>query len=121
DATRRAPRRARRPAGPGNGPAPTPPPAHRRPEQPPPEPARGPAATALRIDRMPKSAKARSLENVPPPSPEPLAVPVADSHTHLDMQQDRTGTPVAEALERAAAVGVTRVVQIGCDLPRARW
>jgi TatD DNase family protein len=48
-------------------------------------------------------------------------VPVADSHTHLDMQRDRSGTPVEEALERAAAVGVTRVVQIGCDLPRARW
>ncbi|MEO3750414.1 TatD family hydrolase [Streptomyces sp. B6B3] len=70
---------------------------------------------------MPKSAKARSQEAVPPPLPEPLAVPVADSHTHLDMQQERQGTPVAEALERAAAVGVTRVVQIGCDLPRARW
>jgi TatD DNase family protein len=70
---------------------------------------------------MPKSAKARSLEAVPPPLPEPLAVPVADSHTHLDMQRDRLGTPVEEALERAAAVGVTRVVQIGCDLPRARW
>ncbi|MGP4112190.1 TatD family hydrolase [Streptomyces sp. 4N509B] len=70
---------------------------------------------------MPKSAKARSLETVLPPPPEPLAVPVADSHTHLDMQQDRSGTSVEEALERAAAVGVTRVVQIGCDVPRARW
>jgi TatD DNase family protein len=70
---------------------------------------------------MPKSTKVRSLESVPPPPPPPLAVPVADSHTHLDMQRDRTGTTVREALERAAAVGVTRLVQIGCDLPRARW
>jgi TatD DNase family protein len=29
--------------------------------------------------------------------------------------------PVAEALARAAAVGVPRIVQIGCDLPGARW
>ncbi|TDC65493.1 TatD family hydrolase [Streptomyces hainanensis] len=66
---------------------------------------------------MSKSAKAKALEPVPPPLPEPLAVPVTDSHTHLDMQD----TSVEEALEKAAAVGVTRVVQIGCDLERARW
>ncbi|MDT0323295.1 TatD family hydrolase [Streptomyces millisiae] len=66
---------------------------------------------------MPKSAKAKALEPVPPPLPEPLAVPVTDSHTHLDMQD----TTVEEALAKAAEVGVTRVVQIGCDLERARW
>ncbi|GAA1914495.1 TatD family hydrolase [Streptomyces sodiiphilus] len=52
-----------------------------------------------------------------PPLPAPLAVPVIDSHTHLDMQE---GT-VREALEKAAAVGVSGVVQIGCDVERARW
>lgn len=52
-----------------------------------------------------------------PPLPEPLRVPVADSHTHLDMQD---GT-VEEALEKAASVGVTTVVQIGCDVERAHW
>ncbi|MFR9673483.1 TatD family hydrolase [Streptomyces sp. TR06-5] len=52
-----------------------------------------------------------------PPLPEPLRVPVADAHTHLDMQD---GT-VEEALEKAASVGVTTVVQIGCDVERARW
>ncbi|WP_059007111.1 TatD family hydrolase [Streptomyces specialis] len=66
---------------------------------------------------MPKSAKSRAEQHVPPPPPEPLAVPVTDSHTHLDMQD----TTVEEALARAAAVGVTRVVQIGCDVERARW
>ncbi|MFR9726151.1 TatD family hydrolase [Streptomyces sp. MS19] len=66
---------------------------------------------------MPKSAKAKAEENVPPPLPEPLAVPVADSHTHLDMQ-----TPgVEEAVAKATAVGVPRLVQIGCDVERARW
>ncbi|MER5636014.1 TatD family hydrolase [Kitasatospora sp. NPDC002227] len=53
----------------------------------------------------------------PPPLPAPLAVPVADSHTHLDMQ---SGTP-AEGLAKAASVGVTTVVQVGCDVPGSRW
>ncbi|UED85897.1 TatD family hydrolase [Streptomyces profundus] len=66
---------------------------------------------------MPKSAKAKAEQTVPPPLPEPLTVPVADAHTHLDMQE---GT-VEEALAKAAAVGVTRLVQIGCDVARARW
>ncbi|MFF7330838.1 TatD family hydrolase [Streptomyces sp. NPDC008150] len=52
-----------------------------------------------------------------PPLPEPLRVPVADSHTHLDMQ---SGT-VEEGLAKAAAVGVTTVVQVGCDLKGSQW
>ncbi|MFI5531617.1 TatD family hydrolase [Kitasatospora sp. NPDC051853] len=55
--------------------------------------------------------------STPPPLPAPLAVPVADSHTHLDMQ---SGTP-AEGLAKAASVGVTTVVQVGCDVPGSRW
>ncbi|MEU1260520.1 TatD family hydrolase [Streptomyces cellulosae] len=56
-------------------------------------------------------------KNAAPPVPEPLRVPVADSHTHLDMQ---SGT-VEEALAKAASVGVTTVVQVGCDLKGSRW
>ena len=52
-----------------------------------------------------------------PPLPEPLRVPVADSHTHLDMQ---AGT-VEEGLAKAASVGVTTVVQVGCDVRGSRW
>ncbi len=44
-------------------------------------------------------------------------MPVADSHTHLDMQ---SGT-VEEGLAKAASVGVTTVVQVGCDLKGSRW
>jgi TatD DNase family protein len=44
-------------------------------------------------------------------------VPVADSHTHLDMQ---SGT-VEEGLAKAASVGVTTVVQVGCDIKGSRW
>lgn len=44
-------------------------------------------------------------------------MPVADSHTHLDMQ---SGT-VEEALAKASSVGVTTVVQVGCDVRGSRW
>jgi TatD DNase family protein len=57
-----------------------------------------------------------------PPSPEPLPHPVVDNHCHLDITRDGdTPLPPDEALAAAAAVGVTRIVQIGCDLPGARW
>ncbi|MER7787585.1 TatD family hydrolase [Streptomyces sp. NPDC097640] len=56
-------------------------------------------------------------KDAPPPLPEPLRVPVADSHTHLDMQ---SGT-VEEALAKAASVGVTTLIQVGCDLAGSRW
>jgi TatD DNase family protein len=59
-----------------------------------------------------------------PPAPEPLPHPVVDNHCHLDIA-DGTGedawiTPT-EALARAAATGVTRIVQVGCDLEGSRW
>ncbi|MFD9573164.1 TatD family hydrolase [Streptomyces sp. NPDC059982] len=56
-------------------------------------------------------------KDAPPPLPQPLRVAVADSHTHLDMQ---SGT-VAEGLAKAASVGVTTVVQVGCDVKGSRW
>lgn len=65
---------------------------------------------------MPKKT-AEDDRRTPPPAPEPLRVPVADSHTHLDMQQ----TTVPEALAQAAAVGVDTLVQVGCDLDGSRW
>ena len=58
-----------------------------------------------------------------PPVPEPLPHPVVDNHCHLDIADGPDGSwlPTGEALAQAAAVGVTRIVQIGCDLPGARW
>ncbi|MFF0017126.1 TatD family hydrolase [Streptomyces sp. NPDC005374] len=56
-------------------------------------------------------------KNAAPPLPAPLRVPVADSHTHLDMQD---GT-VEEKLAKAASVGVTTVVQVGCDVRGSQW
>lgn len=58
-----------------------------------------------------------------PEAPEPLPHPVIDNHCHLDHSRsdDEPALPVAEALELAAAVGITRIVQVGCDVPSSRW
>ena len=57
-----------------------------------------------------------------PPAPEPLPLPVVDNHCHLDIGRDGAApVPLDEALAAAAAVGVPRIVQIGCDLERAPW
>ena len=55
-----------------------------------------------------------------PPAPDPLPHPVVDNHCHLDIA-DGDWLSTEEAIDAAAAVGVTRIVQIGCDLPGARW
>lgn len=55
-----------------------------------------------------------------PPAPEPLPHPVVDNHCHLDIA-DGDWIDTADAIAAAAAVGVPRIVQIGCDLPGARW
>ncbi len=57
-----------------------------------------------------------------PPTPEPLPHPVVDNHCHLDIARgDEEPPDVDRAIAEAAAVGVPRIVQIGCDLPGARW
>jgi len=65
-----------------------------------------------------QSNRARDArQDAPPPVPDPLPSPVADSHTHLDMQ-DRT---VEESLELSASVNVTTLIQVGCDVPSSEW
>jgi TatD DNase family protein len=57
-----------------------------------------------------------------PPVPQPLAVPVVDSHTHLDVTVEETGTTTVEALlDQAVKAGVDRIVQVGVDVPSSRW
>jgi TatD DNase family protein len=57
-----------------------------------------------------------------PPAPDPLPIPVVDNHTHLDMSRDGNDAPdIGAMIEAATAVGVPRMVQIGCDLPGARF
>jgi len=61
-----------------------------------------------------------SRDTTRPPLPEPLPAPVVDNHCHLDIQ-DGDWLDTEKALELASSVGVPRIVQIGCDLPGARW
>jgi TatD DNase family protein len=56
-----------------------------------------------------------------PPAPEPLPHPVVDNHCHLDIADGDTWVSPTEALAQSAAAGVPRIVQVGCDLPGARW
>jgi TatD DNase family protein len=56
-----------------------------------------------------------------PPLPEPLPGPVVDNHCHLDIQDGDKWLDTDTAVELASSVGVPRIVQIGCDLPGARW
>jgi TatD DNase family protein len=56
-----------------------------------------------------------------PAVPDPLPAPVVDSHCHLDSTQANSGLNPEEAIRLAADVGVTRIVQIGCDPEGCRW
>jgi len=57
-----------------------------------------------------------------PPAPDALPIPVVDNHTHLDLSRDGDDPPDIQAVIKAAtAVGVPRMVQIGCDLASARF
>jgi TatD DNase family protein len=56
-----------------------------------------------------------------PEPPAPLGEPTVDAHTHLDACGCTDAADVAAAVDRAAAVGVTRVVTVADDLASARW
>ncbi|HEX6918461.1 MAG TPA: TatD family hydrolase [Phycicoccus sp.] len=59
-----------------------------------------------------------------PEAPDPLPIPVVDNHTHLDISREGEAVSVADlapVLRAAAAVGVDRVVQVGCDVPGAEF
>lgn len=82
---------------------------------------------------MSRSASSRAnRRGEPPPSPEPLPAPALDSHTHLDIvlgerpAGDEHGEWASDAavdaeIAAAAAVGVTRLVQVGVDVASSRW
>ncbi len=56
--------------------------------------------------------------------PEPLPSPVVDNHCHLDIADGPDHDQwfsTEDAIAAATQVGVPRIVQIGCDLPGARW
>jgi len=80
------------------------------------EPTREP--TRSRAPTEEKSGSRR--DRTRPPAPEPLPHPVVDNHCHLDIA-DGDWFATEDALAAARQVNVTRIVQIGCDLPGARW
>lgn len=87
-----------------------------------PDPAAGPAGPTRARAAVDERGSRRNRER--PPAPDPLPHPVVDNHCHLDIADAGEGDDwlsTADALAAAAAVGVTRIVQIGCDLPGARW
>ncbi len=71
------------------------------------------------MTEAPRSKSAAKGER--PPLPEPLAVPVADSHCHIDIGYDDQWLEVGEAQALAASAGVDRIVQIGVDVPSSQW
>jgi TatD DNase family protein len=80
-----------------------------------------------------RSASSRAnRRGEPPPSPEPLPAPALDSHTHLDIVLGErpagdehgewaTDEDVDAEIAAAAAVNVSRLVQVGVDVPSSRW
>lgn len=75
-----------------------------------------------------------------PPVPEQLPVPAVDTHTHLDICTGnrgpiKAGEPAPEVepeegevfppldffYDTAQAAGITRIIQIGCEMGAARW
>lgn len=65
-----------------------------------------------------------------PPLPEPLPSPVADSHVHIDMgtgkshnawDLDNNTTEIEDLIQQAAKVNVTKIVNVGCEIPGARF
>jgi TatD DNase family protein len=61
----------------------------------------------------------RNLER--PPLPEPLPAPVVDTHCHLDVADGHSSFSPEDAIAAATAVGVERIVQVGCDVESSRW
>ncbi|WP_062077957.1 TatD family hydrolase [Demequina globuliformis] len=56
-----------------------------------------------------------------PPVPEALPAPIVDNHCHLEYPAGDEPRSVERRLEDAAAAGVTRVVQVGCEVDSAIW
>jgi len=80
------------------------------------EPTRQPTRSRAATEEKTGSKRDRTR----PPAPETLPHPVVDNHCHLDIA-DGDWLATDDALAMAAEVGVRRIVQIGCDLPGARW
>ncbi len=86
------------------------------------------ATDGVEVDRPTRERAAigedgRSRDRTRPAVPDPLPMSVVDAHCHLDIADGEDGAWLspAEAIKLASSVGVTRIVQVGCDLPGAVW
>lgn len=71
--------------------------------------------------RDPRTEHGASRDLSFPPAPEPLAVPVYDNHAHLEIADGENPMDYREHLDRAEAVGIKGVIQVGGDLETSRW
>ncbi len=71
---------------------------------------------------MPGSERSeRPRQRELPERPDPLPVPVVDTHCHLDVAARYSGLEPGQAVQWAAEAGVTRIVQVGCDVEGSHW
>jgi len=55
-----------------------------------------------------------------PEAPEALPAPTTDAHTHLLSTEQYSGLSIENAIAAARAVGVHRLVEVGCDVPSSQ-
>ena len=68
------------------------------------------------------SASSSGQRGLPETVPDRLPIDVVDNHVHLDITREGDEPfDVADAIRAARAVGVTRLVQVGCDLEGIRF
>ncbi len=80
-----------------------------------------PPAGGLRKRAHDAAANGGSRDLTRPAAPEPLPIAVYDNHTHLEFEDGVDQLDPLDSLDRAAAVGVRGVVQVGTDLETSRW
>lgn len=56
-----------------------------------------------------------------PPAPEPLPYPIVDNHTHMDLLDGEVAISARDALDTGEALGIGRIVQVGCDVPSSLY
>lgn len=56
-----------------------------------------------------------------PPAPDPLPFPIVDNHTHMDLLDGEVAITACDALDTGEALGIGRVVQVGCDIPSSLY
>jgi TatD DNase family protein len=64
---------------------------------------------------------ARDREITYPAAPNPLSVGVYDNHAHLEFADGDNPMDYTEHLDRAGAVGVLGVIQVGTDVETSQW